>query len=72
MTAIRFQIFDPHGKCQVDNGMLSASKRTTAEDDARGILEAPDSAGWRCVLWKDCDLVGSIEALGKPDADVTA
>lgn len=72
VTAVRFQIFDPQGKCRVDNGMLSVPAHTTAEQDAKGILEARDNAGWRCVVWKDADLVGPVEALGKPDADVTA
>jgi hypothetical protein len=72
MTAIRFQIFDPRGECKVPNGMLSAPEHTTAEQDARGILEAPDNAGWRCVLWKDVALFGSVESLGAPDVDVTA
>jgi hypothetical protein len=69
MTAIRFEIRDDRSRVKVPNGMLSTPASTTAEQDARRIL-ADFPPGWRVRLWKDVNLVGSIDSLGKPDADV--
>jgi len=71
VTAIRFDIADPDGVIQVDNGMLSSPQWRTAEQDAQQIAE-DFPAGWTVRLWKDVPLFGSLAELGKPDAVVVS
>lgn len=68
MVAVRFEITDPAGHVQVDNGMLSFPEGTDPKAAAYEILSGSDNKGWSVRLWLDVDLVGGLDRLGDPDA----
>ena len=69
MAAVRFDLYDPSGVLQADDAWMSAPDNADPRDVAADLIDAPDNAGWRIVLWFDVCLAGD---RGEPDVDMVA